>query len=197
MGSRASTINSSGPGLWDPRVSAGRNVVLGLFLPSTSSDQTRGRKGTWIISTSGRVEGEDHKQDIVKHLLLIRSCRVEVGRQHLGPAWWWFSQGCRVLSTSYFQRWPQAPISQAVGKAPLTIRFPPDLQAQVGFSGHQRIHAQFQLAPSDLLAFTWWVPPVCSDVMTVPNCRNILGPAPIKMSPFSSKAEWINNYMNE
>ena len=40
MGSRASTINSSGPGLWDPRVSAGRNVVLGLFLPSTSSDQT-------------------------------------------------------------------------------------------------------------------------------------------------------------
>lgn len=30
------------------------------------------------------MKGEDHKQDAVKHLLLIRSYRVEVGRQHLG-----------------------------------------------------------------------------------------------------------------
>ena len=59
-------------------------MVPGLFLPSTSSDQTWGCKGTWIISTSGRAKGEDHKQDVVKHLLLlIRSCGVEVGRQHL------------------------------------------------------------------------------------------------------------------
>ena len=136
VGSRASTINSSGPRLWDPRVSAGRNVVLGLFLPSTSSDQTWGRKGTWIISTSGCVKGEDHRQDVIEHLLLlIRSCWVEAGRQHLGPVCWPFSQGCRVLSTSCFHWWPQAPISQAVGKAPLIIQLPQICKLSWGFQG--------------------------------------------------------------
>ena len=82
-------------------------------------------------------------------------------------------------------------------KSPTNYPVTPDLQAQLRFSGHQRILVQSQLAPSDLLAFTWWVPSVFSDLMTVPNCRNILEPAPTKMSPFSSKAEWINDYMNE
>lgn len=78
-------------------------MVPGLFLSSTSSDQTWGRKGTWIISTSGCVKGEDQRQEVVEHLLLlIRSCWIEAGRQHLGPVFGRFLKVVEFLAPLVF-----------------------------------------------------------------------------------------------